>query len=255
MTDKPTLKEYLRFRNMSYVRTFDGRYFKIANLYFTFPLLMIVALLLAAPSLIMLYIDVRWHSSISHDLIILFVILSLFLPRLIYRFEKFELLQPGSEKYQKASTREYWGRLTAVITAVLIISVNSVSSFSLSYLRSLADTPETRCSISWAKGEDRAFDLEEGDRIIMLPAQSDRRVGITIKLYHTPYAPELTLDGKVIDYDFGEYSGDWTYLLDNDYFSQKISAKVPAADIHDGSVLTLTCGKWSYEWTFVSGSP
>ena len=61
--------------------------------------------------------------------------------------------------------------------------------------------------------------------------------------------------GKNIDYDLDKLSRYSTYVFSENYFPQYLDFTIPAEDIHDGSVLTLTCGKWRYEWTFASGAP
>ena len=89
---------------------------------------------------------------------------------------------------------------------------------------------------------------EMGETVIMMPAE------ISLSIYHTPYAPELMIDGENVDYEFyGSRSS--TLVFSKYYFHQYLDFTIPAEDIHNGSVLTLTCGKWSYEWTFVSGAP
>jgi len=257
MEDKPTLKEYLRFRYMRYVKTVDGRYYIVfrPRLYWIAPTIFALAVLIS--SIFMLVFNTPWNISITHDMVAILYILSFLLPRLIYRYERFALLQQGSQEYDKAYAMPYPKHMRTVwlITTIFVCIVFSMQGFTLSYLRSLADMPQARSTIKWTEGESHRFDTEDGDSIITIPTKTGNRVEFSLHTYHTPYAPQLMIDGNDIEYEFSKYSRDSTSVISNYYFSQEIEFTVPVADIHDGSVLTVTCGKWRYEWTFVSGAP
>jgi len=254
MEDKPTLKEYIRSRDPRYIKTVDGRYYANKNLPVTVTLEIMLFLLFTAPSFIMMCSNFPWHINIAFDFFIVPGIFLLFAPRLIYRFEKFELLQEGSEKYKKASAQARSGRTLTVIGLALFILVALMQGFTLPYLRSLTDTPKAWCWIHWTQGESQTLDTEEDDNIILIPREEGETAQISLFIFRTPYAPQLMIDGKTIvcDYSNSRISAS---ALSDDYFIQHLGFPIPATDIHDGSVLTATCGKWSYEWTFVSGAP
>jgi len=252
MEDKPTLKEYLGCRDMRYVRTIDGRYFVITTpWYWLIPVTLGVYFIIL--SVILWVADAPWNVSITDDLVVIISIIVFLLPRRIYRIEKFELLQEGSEEYIKASARTYYRgmRIALLVVTIFICVVFSLSGFTLSYFRSLTDTPKAEGLIGWATREGQRFETDQGD--IALPAEKNESVNISINTFHTPYVPQLMLDGKTIEID--KYSSGMTLLFSEYYFSQDIDATIFATNIHDGSILTLTCGKWSYEWMFVSEAP
>ncbi|MEM5770884.1 MAG: hypothetical protein AAGU32_21770 [Bacillota bacterium] len=260
MEDKPTLKEHLQSRYGRFVRTNDGCYYATIHSRCYWAISISLLLIVAVPAFILLFTNIPWHTGIANDMLVIFNILSFLLPRLTYRFEKFVLLQEGTEDYQNASGMRYSKHMRAVwlATTIFTCAVFASGGFTLSYLRSLTDTPEARCSIKWAQGEYGEYqtvDTEEGGSSITIPPEMEETVQIRLVINHTPYAPELLIDGKTVHSDFDKFFRDSTLVFSKLYFYQVVESTITAADVHDGSVLTLTCGKWSYKWTFVSDSP
>ena len=86
------------------------------------------------------------------------------------------------------------------------------------------------------------------DTVIVMPAEKHGFVEIRLHTWHTPETPQLELDGEALgSQDEFRFINYW---LGQDYFRQNYDYQILAKDIRDGSVLTLTCGKWQYEWVF-----
>lgn len=251
MLDKPTIKEYLKYRNGRYTKTEDGRYYAIITYPKTFTMLIILAVLMAAPIFILRFSDIRWGAEISSDLLILFLIALLFLPAVFYPFERFQRIEEVSEQYQKvlAQPNLKYSRVFTLIGTAIMVLVFSLGSYSFAYLRSLFDTPEAELGI-YADGMDGSVKLstDEGDTIIVVRGELSEEATIYLFTWHTPAIPQLVLDGKVVKARDARQSS--PFWFGQYHFHQYGTYPVNTKDIHDGSVLTLTCGKWQYEWEF-----
>lgn len=253
--DKPTLKEYMKYRGGRFTKTHDGRYYSIKTYPKNFIIMMVLVVLLAAPSIGVMFLDIPWRSEISKDLLILFFILTLLVPAIFYPLERFERIEQGSELYQNAiaQTDRRENRIITIVVVTLVIIVTSLGSFSLIYLRSLLDTPKAECMI-YIENSDASIKLytDKGDTNIAVHGEPSGDVRINLYVWHTPAIAQLKLDEDVREssdeYQHGRY---W---FDQNYFWQDYDYTIDAEDIHDGSVLTLTCGKWQYEWVFAVDS-
>lgn len=254
---KPTLKEYLNSRNMRYVKTNEERYYVIKSFWVTYAAMIILIALLAVPPITILYLyDLPWHSEISHDFLILFLLLSLVAPILIYPFERFRLLEEGSEQYLKAFAKVYTknGRVSQYALVAALVLINSMNSFSFAYMRSLLDTPAVECRMHMEE-TDKSITLESNkdDPVITLRHDPQGEIDISLWITHTPYLPKLTLDGEVI-VPYDQYQSLY-FWFSKDYFRQREYYTIDAEDIRDGSVLSVTCGEWRYSWVFLVNDP
>ncbi len=251
MADKPTLKEYLKYHNGRYAKTDDGRYYTITTFPKNFIIMMVLVVLLAAPFLLVMFSDIPWRLEIAKDLTILYLIAVLFVPAIFYPFERFERIEEASEQYQKVLTRlnMRFNRIITLILAAFMALIFSLNSYSLAYLRSVLDTPEAEMWIHMDEVDDSIeLNTDDGDTIIIVPGGLSGEATIHLYMWHTPVTPRLALDGEDFEpYDSYQSSPFW---FDQHYFHQDCDYTINAESIHDGSVLTLTCGKWQYEWVF-----
>lgn len=243
--DKPTLKEFIRYRSGRYVRTEDGRYYVIRNkaalALASLPVIVILLSLVMLPILRLI-----WEINILSDVFTaLYVLSCIYYYFLFYRIAKFTPIGQYSEEYQKALGKPIYKHLwiTKIIVATLFIVVLSINSYSLAYLRSLTDTPVAECRFKTV-----IVSTKDDDRSIQLHTGSDETVSIWLRVLHTQKTPRLLLDGEAVNAnDISHYSNYW---FKDDYFSRLAFYYLDAEDIRDGSVLTLSCGDWQYEWTF-----
>ena len=133
MAYKPTLKEYLGCRNMGFVKTLDGRYYAILRRPKRFIIMMIIIGAFAVASFTLLFSDIPWGASKSRDLLSAMIIVCFIMQTVLYRFEKFSLLDEGSEQYQKASRKQYYkhGWVITLITMSLLLIMNILAATAL----------------------------------------------------------------------------------------------------------------------------
>ena len=251
MIDKPTLKEYIKYRSGRFTKTDDGRYYTITTFRITLIVMMVLFVLLVLPVFIVMSSDIPWKFEISKDILILSIIIALFVPAIIYPFDRFERIEEGSKQYQKVLAQPNLrnSRILTLISAAVLVVVLSLSSYSLAYLRSLFDTPDAELGI-YTDGMDESIKLstDEGDKIIIVPVELSEEAIISIFTWHTPAIPQLALDGKIVKARDAHQSS--PFWFGRYHFHQYGTYSINTKNIHDGSVLMLTCGEWYYEWVF-----
>lgn len=250
--DKPTLKEFIRYRSGRYVMTEDGRYYTIKNHKMLFLIETLIMIIFTIFVFLPLIFDFAWGINIAKDaLVLVYIIVYLCRYWFFYRFARFLPVEQDSAEYQevidKPIKKHLW--IVNIILALLLVFIYSTSSYSLAYLRSVNDTPAAECRIESAEMEKWVtVSTEDDNGSIRLNERPGEAVKILLFLSRTPKTPQLLLDGESVEADGIDRSQ--SFWFESDYFRQTGYYSIDAEDIRDGSVLTLFLGERQYEWTF-----
>lgn len=242
MSDRPTYNEYAFSRTENVVQTADGLYFNVSTPKFTSAIRVLLYFLFVG-----LYIWLIFRRSegfIWPHLMLeaqLFLLLVLQVSNYIgYRLTSFREISADDEDHAEVSAWHYGkpGFSAGKILLVLVLVFLLLNSFSVTYLRSVINHDAQVESIN-----DEA--VTEDTQVITVPYNSYDQT-LYIQIIRTSQPAEFTFDGMPLE----NYSRNllFSWIWEEGYFRQRYELFLD--DIHDGSVLNLTCGDITREWVF-----
>lgn len=249
MEGKPTLKEYRKNCIGCYVKTADGRYFRIEKNRTTMMLIILSDALFIIASVAVLFSDIPWSVGVAQDIIIVFLIFLIFRDIFSYPFERFQRIEEVPEEHEKEFQDDDFriNRLRTVTLILLSVFLGSLGSFSFAYLRSLSDTPRVLCNMDIGEISVDA----DADTKLIIPDGERGKIAVRVRIMNTSALPVLNMDGNQILPEYEDRRKPcW---MAEDYLYQYVGYAIDAKNIEDGSVLTLSCGGWEKEWVLAAG--
>ena len=258
MSDRPTYKDYLFYEKDGYIRSGE-RYFAITEERTSIFSIVTYVLMIAAFAFVLWLTtsDLIWHAWLGEAYLLLWAH-SIFRSVRHFRLCRFKPLPQNTPAWCDARELKYSpGKKIIFIAAqavVLIMGMLALASggFTISLIRSQLDGggivyAEFSVDSTGTFYED-SYATEESV-MILLPDPTGRDIQLNLAVVHTPDIARLSLDGIPLPDDQQPYR--IQNMLDlQDYFKQETYFRMSGNLLHDGSVLTLTCGELTREWVF-----
>ncbi len=257
MKDRPTFREFLFYYRKAFVKSTSGGFYTPVNsrkakaLYFV--VFLAFEVMLFTVWILTMHRGQLWPTRMI-DFLLLLNLGNLLCQYPHYRFTRYERIPEDSEAYARASTLKYPSKATVISMSLLaaILLLVALQSTGASYVRYWLDGGAmiTQADISIG-GHDKPLPLAQealsGDApMLQIPAASGSpSVSVSVTTSGSPEPLQLMLDGKAARV-FADQELRWFW--DANYFVQ--CGYIDDADVHDGSVLTLTCGELTREWVF-----
>ena len=263
MNDKPTYRDYLFHDNGKYIRS-GGQYYSIVTSKkrkIVFRTVRISFLVIVIGLLIWLMCSNTSGPNLGDasgpnlgDGFLTVCLITEILSILKYRHARFVIVPEGSDAYREASELQYSAssKVKEVVLTCVVLIILVPGSYTVSYIRSLADHSGGIVSTSIESREDILYSSEnvtEENILVSVPDLADHSLFADITVTQSPSHARLMLDGQPLPDKYQPQMGGST-LFSNDYFKQSTLFSIPVSQLHDGSTLTLTCGDLRREWTF-----
>lgn len=258
MSDKPTYKEFNR-RSGDTVIVADGRSFIVENngilrgIIAVYPILFYIAIFIFNQT------DFgELHRNFVFDAGAIMIILYWPLMRLLYKLARFRVNTEeddyncrlgfdGMQRNRKPMTSAVTCRVSVAFFAIVLLFCIA-NSFFVFYIRSAIEDRAHFTTVTLSDdGEEinlLCIDSSDGDEVT-LPA--DTTPLLFVETACTTEKLTITLDGKSSSfYIYEDAYASWFW--ETDYFIYRYRALID--EIHDGSVLEMTCGDLYQQWVF-----
>ena len=266
MNGRPTYREYrisLAYGNM--IMTPDGSFYAILNKWLNtfFRVLSAIAFIIGSLGPLIIFFNDLWLNLLSE-----FYFLIFFLPILLnypkYLLLHFMKLEPGNCDYEKAARlfeprqkkRKTSGKVLSTVGAIILASMFMfilLNSHTAQLVRSLFDS-RPRLATYEVTNRQAGKDVEvlysagkeNPQTVIYLPADDQNHIYVDIMVSRMLTPAQLSLDGETLSPNINLYSRQFSWFWESEYLKQDFFFYLE--DIHDGSVLNLTCGDLHQEW-------
>ena len=257
MKDKPTFKEYLFFNKDNIIKSADGSYYTPASekAKYTYVGILLVLSIVTFVLLQFLYSRTFWPR--NFDFTLGFVMVIVLSYSLAYLFTQYERIPESSEDHRYASSLNF-SSIPAIVTLIffsvvfIFLILQSTGMTYMRYWLSGGSVRVIQTSIE-IRGDDDSLlyntdDFDSNGGVIQIPSlPADASADIKIITSDSPEPLMLSLDGNNdVCVQPAYVQQNWIWMTD--YFVQEGYLFDP--DIHDGSILTLTCGDLYREWVF-----
>ncbi len=256
MSDRPTFEEFKRshkhIKKTGYiVKVAEDRYYIVENGALISRASGAVRFVLGASVLAMIaYLfsaNGNWMNTFFDQIFYPIIIFHL-VSWLFYRFARFRELEQDSSELLAAKKEEFGQPLsqTSFILLGIGLLLLFLNTFTFAYLRSLVynDAQITSVEVNLVE-----FDVPDPGTPAVLsvsdPKDDDYTVYITT--VRTADKASVTVDGRPQQ---GWNYTNFFFFWDEDYFKREFFCHIKPTLIHDGSVLTFTCGSLHREWVF-----
>ena len=255
MSKKPTFIEYIFSRRAQYVRTLDGRYYIVENepkpRRFSIFLAALVLYYMVQLTVFFVLKQMLWRN-LQFDFALIGIAGSSMLSYRRYRSVKFSDISGEEENLKEARTlgfnryeSRFWALCYVLFAALLLL--HSLSIFSL---RSVIEHDATVTRIIVTVDGYDVYDAGGGElEQHGSSGYNSEYARFYISIKKTPAHASFRLDGNQLTEGLDQNTL-MSWLFDADYLKQSYELYIPKADIHDGSVLEMTCGDLYRKWVF-----
>ena len=258
MNDKPTFKEFNGMLR-DVVKTTEGRYFIVDN--YVVLRRMQKAIIIGGlfifsliPQVLIAVGTIPYNA--IFDFLLLCMLIGIPFEQLHYRLSRFKELKNDTEEFRDAEGwfSDSWSKAKRVFRLIMIIILLPIllfafaNSFTIQYIRSVIENlPEAQ-----AEPYDKRDDMtiipvsDDTDRVVVAKGDS---TAIVVTVSGTAAIAQAFIDGQLMTKGFRRISQP-SFFWQADYLINRYHIFPEEADVHDGSVLEMTCGDLHRKWVF-----
>lgn len=252
MRNKPTYSEFKRYETNGFVRTKDGRYFKVERTKtvkrISSALIWVVFILYMAISFLGVFM-LHW-SNLLMDFTLLYFASIYLIGRINFSLTHFSPVLKDSQDFiivqRMLFNNPVRRRIVHAIFSILIIFI-FLNSYCVMFLRS---TLSPGGGIVSAFVEYSEYDMMYTDSILLDEIPSTEYIEVTI--IKTPEIAEFNLNGQPIPTKDIHIFAPIQLIWEEDYFRSEYHMRLRV--VTSASVLTLDCDNLHKEWTFITGA-
>ncbi len=255
MDNQPTLKEYLHSYHGGVIMSHDGSFYSMekqtSRMY---DILSTAISILLYVALISLLWTTLWYN-VSIDLMLYEPLRSYIKKRLEYKYCRFKRIEESNEEYDDSiewlQKRTKGDRIQLRVFISLAIAFGIAISFTALSIRSLFENQHniSNMRISYSVvGNSEEFRITDCENLSEL-SFPDQVTGIDIDtdISGSPSSYQFKLNGRLLPniHSYKQLSAIW----DEEIFPQNYFGSLPMKDLHDNSVLEISSGSFSRQWT------
>lgn len=181
----------------------------------------------------------------------------LFLTKILYRISRFEEILPDSEDYVTASdgfakkkTRLHrFFRLLAVPIVILVLLFFILNSFSVFYIRSIVENHPIMAQAESYNDRNILSIVQVSDETYRIVVPKNESPAIVVRVSGTALKAQAIIDGQPMTKWFHRKAR-INWFWEDKYLRSDYYILLSRSDIHDGSILEMTCGGMYRKWVF-----